>query len=169
MKASTVTESSSYSVCTTWGVRGRDCYLLDVVRERLEFPALKRRVLSEQRKYDADHVLIEDTMTGKALRQELRQSGTLRSLPWRPTVDKITRMEQQTPKIEAGRVFLPKEAPWLHEFKVEVLAFPNSKHDDQIDSLSQFLSWIGNRQWRRRELVRPQTLDRPLGPPLRSR
>ena len=48
-------------------------------------------------------------------------------------------MEQQTPKIEAGRVFLPKDAPWLHEFKVEVMAFPNGKHDDQIDSLSQFL------------------------------
>jgi hypothetical protein len=73
-------------------------------------------------------------------------------------------MEQQTPKIEAGRVFLPKDAPWLHEFKVEVLAFPNGKHDDQIDSLSQFLSWIGNWQRRRRELIRPQTVDRPQGP-----
>jgi predicted phage terminase large subunit-like protein len=154
-------------VGTTWGVRGCDYYLLDVVRERLEFPALKRRVVLEQRKYDADHVLIEDTMTGRALRQELRQSGALRPLPWRPTIDKITRMEQQTPKIEAGRVFLPKGAPWLHEFKVEVMAFPNGKHDDQIDSLSQFLSWIGNWQRRRRELIRPQTVDRPLGPILR--
>ena len=167
--ASTVTESSSYSVCTTWGVRGSDYYLLDVVRERLEFPALKRRVVLKQRKYNADHVLIEDTMTGKALRQELRQSGALRPLPWHPKIDKITRMEQQTPKIEAGRVFLPKDAPWLHEFKAEVMAFPNGKHDDQIDSLSQFLSWIGNRQWRRRERIRPQTLHRPLGPPLRPR
>ena len=41
--ASTVTQSSDYSVGTTWGVRGCDYYLLDVVRERLEFPALKRR------------------------------------------------------------------------------------------------------------------------------
>ena len=49
------------------------------------------------------------------------------------------------------------------------MAFPNGKHDDQIDSLSQFLSWIGNRQWRRRERIRPQTLHRPLGPPLRPR
>jgi hypothetical protein len=67
------------------------------------------------------------------------------------------------------RVFLPKDAPWLYEFKVEVLAFPNGKHDDQVDSLSQFLSWIGNLQWRRRELVRPQTLNRSLGPPLTRR
>ena len=47
-------------------------------------------------------------MTGKALRQVLRQEGILRPLPWRPKIDKTTRIEQQTPKIEAGRVFLPQ-------------------------------------------------------------
>ena len=153
-----MTQSSDYSVCTTWGVKGCDYYLLDVVRERLEYPGLKRRVVHEQRKYEADHVLIEDTMTGKALRQVLRQEGTVRPLPWRPKIDKVTRMEQQTPKIEAGQVFLPKDAPWLHEFKVEMMAFPNGKHDDQVDSLSQFLSWIGNRQGRRRRTESPTKL-----------
>jgi predicted phage terminase large subunit-like protein len=172
--ASALTQSSNYSVCTTWGVKGCDYYLLDVVRERLEFPALKRRVVHEQQKYEADYVLIEDTSSGTALCQDLRQSGALRSLRWRPKIDKITRMEQQTPKIEAGRVFLPKEAPWLHEFRVEVMAFPNSKHDDQVDSLSQFLSWIGNKEWRRggpvgRERSRPQGHVRPAGAPLTSR
>ena len=29
----------------------------------------------------------------------------------------------------------------------EYLAFPNGKHDDQIDALSQFLSWQGTRPW----------------------
>ena len=55
-------------------------------------------------------------------------------------------------------MFLPKDAPWLHEFKVEMMAFPNGKHDDQVDSLSQFLSWIGNRQWQGgRPVGRPRT------------
>ena len=42
-------------------------------------------------------------------------------------------------RFEAGQVFLPKEAPWLSEFLHELLAFPNARHDDQIDSVSQFL------------------------------
>ncbi len=37
---------------------------------------------------------------------------------------------------------LPERAPWLQDFQTEILQFPAGKHDDQIDSLSQFLKWI---------------------------
>lgn len=43
--------------------------------------------------------------------------------------------------IESGQVFLPKNAPWLAEFQSEILAFPQSRHDDQVDSFSQYLNW----------------------------
>ena len=46
---------------------------------------------------------------------------------------------------EAGNLILPKVAPWIDDFTVEYRAFPNGKHDDQIDALSQFLNWQGNR------------------------
>ena len=36
---------------------------------------------------------------------------------------------------------LPKSAPWLDEFRSELLQFPDGRHDDQVDSLSQFLNW----------------------------
>ena len=49
------------------------------------------------------------------------------------------RMAAQTAPIEAGAVHVPTHAPWLDEFKKEVLSFPFSKHDDQIDALSQAL------------------------------
>ncbi len=49
------------------------------------------------------------------------------------------RMQTQTAVIEAGRVFAPKSAPWLADFQDEVTKFPAAKHDDQVDSLSQFL------------------------------
>jgi phage terminase large subunit-like protein len=49
------------------------------------------------------------------------------------------RMDAQTAPIEAGAVHLPRIAPWLDEFKKEVLSFPQGKHDDQIDALSQGL------------------------------
>ena len=59
----------------------------------------------------------------------------------KPVGDKIMRLDNQTAVIEAGRVFLPKFAPWLANFHDEVTKFPASKYDDQVDSLSQFLKW----------------------------
>ncbi len=50
-------------------------------------------------------------------------------------------MSNQSAHIEAGQVFLPESAPWLDEFKSEIMAFPNGRFDDQVDSLSQFLGW----------------------------
>lgn len=44
--------------------------------------------------------------------------------------------------IEAGRVMIPKQAPWLADFHRELTLFPNARHDDQVDSLSQFLIWF---------------------------
>ena len=57
----------------------------------------------------------------------------------KPVGDKLVRMEAQCARFEAGQVYLPREAPWLSEFLHEILAFPNSRYDDQIDSVSQFL------------------------------
>ncbi|MCH7956160.1 MAG: M48 family metalloprotease, partial [Proteobacteria bacterium] len=51
----------------------------------------------------------------------------------------------QSAKIEAGQVWLPERAPWLDEFKTEILQFPNGRHDDQVDSMSQFLGWLDRR------------------------
>jgi len=50
--------------------------------------------------------------------------------------------------IEAGRVHLPTDAPWLAEFRSELLGFPNSRFDDQVDALSQLLDWVRQaEQW----------------------
>jgi hypothetical protein len=48
--------------------------------------------------------------------------------------------------LESGSLQLPKSAHWLKDFLKEYLAFPNGKYDDQIDALSQFLSWQGSHQ-----------------------
>jgi len=52
----------------------------------------------------------------------------------------------QTPKLEAGALFLPRSSPWLTDFMQEYLSFPKGRHDDQIDALSQFVEWRGNRE-----------------------
>jgi hypothetical protein len=52
------------------------------------------------------------------------------------------RLRGQTAKIEGGFVLFPKEARWLDLYLAELLAFPNSKHDDQVDSTVFALAWV---------------------------
>ena len=98
-----------------------------------------------------DTVLIEKAGPGLQLVQELRNDQTP-GFPWPigivPEGDKWMRMEAQTPRFEAGHVLLPDEAPWLATFLDELLAFPRGRHDDQIDSVSQFLkrAWADSRR-----------------------
>jgi len=95
----------------------------------------------------AHSVLIEDNGSGTQVIHELRCEKTGgRPIPIKPESDKITRMSNQSAAIEAGQVFLPKDAPWLDDFKAEVLAFPNGRFDDHVESLSQFLTWAERRK-----------------------
>jgi predicted phage terminase large subunit-like protein len=150
--ASTSGELSDYSVCTTWYVKGKDYYLIDVLRERLIYPDLKRRVIEHARRHNAGTIVIEDKGSGTSLIQDLRLDGTAdvpHPIAFAPEHDKITRMSAQSSKIEAGQVYLPQQAVWLDDFRAELLQFPRGRYDDQADSLSQFLNWIdrpsGNR------------------------
>jgi predicted phage terminase large subunit-like protein len=133
---------NSFSVCTTWGVIGPDCYLLDVLRHRFDFPTLKKRALAHAFTYEAGIVLIEDTAAGIQLLQELHLDKELKAWPIRPKGDKIARAERVTARIEAGHVFIPAQAPWLPEFRTEIRAFPGSKFTDQVDSLVNFLEHL---------------------------
>jgi phage terminase large subunit-like protein len=69
--ANKTTELSDFSVCTTWGIRGKHLFLLNLLRQRLEYPALKRAVREQQSLSNANVVLIEDKASGTQLLQEL--------------------------------------------------------------------------------------------------
>jgi predicted phage terminase large subunit-like protein len=142
-------ELSDYSVCSTWLVQGNLYYLIDVLREKLVYPELKEKVIQHARKYKADVILIENKGSGMVLIDDLRSQdapGVPQPIAIDPESDKVTRMATQAAKIEAGQVFLPSSAAWLDEFKSELLQFPHGRHDDQVDSLSQFLNWIKKRR-----------------------
>jgi predicted phage terminase large subunit-like protein len=139
-------ELSDYSVCTTWRVRGKHYYLVDVFREKLLYPDLKKKVIDHARAYQADVVIVENKSSGMALIDDLRRSGEIATLvAFDPESDKVTRMATQSAKVEGGQVHLPASAPWLDEFRAELLQFPKGRYDDQVDSLSQFLAWIAKR------------------------
>jgi predicted phage terminase large subunit-like protein len=139
--ANKVTELSDFSVCTTWGLKGKHLFLLALFRRRLEYPALKRAVLEQQSLYDASVVLIEDKASGTQLIQDLIAGGCHGVTRYHPEGEKTMRMHSRTAMIENGFVHIPETAPWLAEYLHELSVFPNGKHDDQADSTAQFLDW----------------------------
>jgi len=140
--ANKATELSDFSVCTTWGVRGKHLFLLGLFRRRLEYPALKRAVREQQSLFNANVILIEDKASGTQLIQELIHDGGHGVTRYQPTIDKIMRLHAQTAMIENGFVHIPETAPWLAEYLHEMTVFPKGKHDDQVDSTAQFLDWF---------------------------
>jgi predicted phage terminase large subunit-like protein len=105
--ANKATELSDFSVCTSWGIKGKDLYLLGVLRRRLEYPALKRAVREQQTLFDAGVVLIEDKASGTQLIQELIVDGCHAVTSYKPECDKIMRLHAQTAIIENGFVRIP--------------------------------------------------------------
>jgi predicted phage terminase large subunit-like protein len=98
----------------------------------------------------AEAVLIEDAGPGMTLLQDLRHDlpdGMPRPIGQKPEGSKLERMMAQSAKIEAGHVHLRKNADWLDIFLLEFLAFPHGRHDDQVDSTSQFLKWAAKRRF----------------------
>ena len=133
-----------FSVCTTWMIQNNDYYLVHVNRRRLEYPDLRRLVIAMASEYRATTVLIEEAGAGLQLLQDLRHTmpnGMTRPIGCKPVGTKLERMAAPSAKIEAGHILLPKDASWLDDFLLEVLSFPNGRHDDQVDSLSQFVNW----------------------------
>jgi len=130
---------NDWSVCTTWlQAKNQQWYLLDVWRGRLDYPALKAKVEALARQWKASQVLIEEAGTAIGLIQELRYR-----IPGvtgiKPDRDKVTRMSLASALFEARQVHLPERASWLAELEAELFAFPGSRHDDQVDSISQAL------------------------------
>jgi predicted phage terminase large subunit-like protein len=136
---------NDFSVCTTWGVNGKDVYLLHVVRRRLNYPELKRAVAIQRSLYPRCTIVIEDKASGTQLIQELKRDGVPVTPYTTPTgTDKLMRLHAQTAWFENGRVFLPNEAHWLNDYVAELTGFPGTKFADQVDSTAQALDHIGS-------------------------
>lgn len=137
--------SNDYSVCITARLIGREIHIIDVWRGRVEFPDLLRMTIELAQRYRASTLMIEDKASGQQLLQALRAQshrGVPIPIGRGPEQDKYSRAAGVSSMIEAGQVFLPEKAHWLDDFRKELLAFPNSRHNDQVDALAQLLTWV---------------------------
>jgi predicted phage terminase large subunit-like protein len=135
------TELADYSVCTTWGLKGPNFWLLNVLRKKLAYPELKRAVREQSELFAPAVILIEDKASGTQLIQDLIADGLTSVTRWAPDGDKIMRLYAQTATIENGFVHLPEAAHWLSDYLREFMLFPNARYDDQVDSTAQALAW----------------------------
>lgn len=148
--ASKNTEFADYSVCTTWAIIDYNYYLLDIYRAQLNFPQLRDAVIRQAEKWQPHEIWIEDAAAGMHLIPDLRLErpiGMPVPIPVTPEKDKVTRLHAVSAIVEQGRVFLPTQAPWLEPLRIELIQFPHGKHDDQVDSISQFLGRQESKRW----------------------
>jgi predicted phage terminase large subunit-like protein len=137
---------ADYSACTTWGVFYQDdpdtgktetnIILLDAFRDRMEFPALKKKVLEQMEEFEPDSVIIEKKASGAPLIYELRAMGipVQEFTPVRGN-DKISRLNAVSDLFASGKVWAPP-TQWAEEVIDEVASFPAGEHDDYVDSVS---------------------------------
>lgn len=135
---------NDYSVCLTLGVTLSSYDVLDVWRDRVEFPELERAAVDQATLWRARYpetpytLLIEDKASGQSLIQSLQRRTRLGpiAVPATRPNEKQQRVEEIAPTVEGGLVRLPAVAAWRDAFLHEVTRFPFAAHDDQADALA---------------------------------
>jgi len=133
----------------TFGLSEGKWYVVDVQCVRMEYPELKKCIIEKAKEYEADTILIEDKASGQSLLQDLRREHVLPVVAIKPKLDKLLRFSMITSYIVSGMIVLPQHSQWLAAFETELIEFPNGKHDDQVDALSQFLHWFREEGYRK--------------------
>ena len=101
--ANKATELSDFSVCTTWGARDNRYYLLDVFRQRLNYPDLKRKVQELARRDRPNKILIEDKASGTQLIQDLKADGVYAVTAYQPPSGTDNKLCVSTPRPRCSR------------------------------------------------------------------
>jgi predicted phage terminase large subunit-like protein len=128
--------SSDYSVIATLFGHGHEIYVVDVWRNRVEYPKLRRAVVEQYVRYRPRMVFVEEAASGFAVVQDLRGATTIPIKGIRPAESKVARVETVLPLFESGKVKFPVNAPWMSALLAEFLRFPYGSHDDIVDAVT---------------------------------
>ena len=137
-------ETADYSAITTWGLfypnidSPLHLMLLDAVKDRFEFPELRRKALEQYRYWSPEMVIVEAKASGLPLTYELRKMD-IPVINFTPSKgnDKHTRVNSVAPLFESGCICAPTHLEFAQEVIEECAAFPYGDHDDLVDSTTQ--------------------------------
>lgn len=135
-----IEQANDYSVITVWGETNSGYYLIDMFRKKVEFPDLKKLVAQVADKYRPYQILVEDKASGQQIIQEFKRTTAYPVIGINPKGTKAERLNLVSGLFEAGKVFIPEGVSWSVEFIDELCNFPYAKHDDIVDSVSQYLN-----------------------------
>lgn len=157
---------NDYAVGTAWIVVGANRYLVRRIRARMGLPETRMAVweLSDWGARQFSDLpqthYVENAANGPEVVAWLKDkvSGLIAVSPDK---DKVARAHGASAQIEAGNVFLPGKddsagsynktltPSWVQELIEECARFPKGAHDDQVDSVTQFLNKVGQRNFSR--------------------
>ena len=149
-----VKEHNDYSVFIAGGVtRENKLHILDLMRGKWEAPELEKMAILFWNKYKrvektglcCSGMYVEDKASGTGLIQGLRTKYGIPVLPVKADTDKLTRVENILPYLEAGNIYLPDDenSAFNPEFIAECEAFSRDMshaHDDQVDAFAHLVS-----------------------------
>jgi predicted phage terminase large subunit-like protein len=140
--ATKTTPSASYTVFLVIASDSRRHYIVDVLRQRIDPVEARDAAMRLIQEYRPNTILIEDASSGPGLAQMLLERGHRSEL--RPTRGrgKEERFEPHLHFFVEGRILVKTDQPWTTDLVNEWLRFPFSRHDDQVDAMSQYLEWL---------------------------
>lgn len=153
--ASKTGKNNDYSAFVCIGEKQGFYYILDVLRQKKTSPVLFNEISDfyfKWAKYVRPYLLIEDKSSGEGLIQRINSEGLTCRLtnvkthpaliPYPISISKQDKLLSVLQLFKSKKVLLPQSASWLLDYEKELITFPNSKHDDQLDATTNCLKYI---------------------------
>lgn len=160
--------AADFSVIATWGQTVNALYLLDIWRERVQYPDLLTAIVDQYAKWEAfdPEVIIENKASGQSAIQSIRRGTMIPVSEYEPgRASKFSRAQDATRFFRAGRHRLPRAAVWVAAWIQEHIRFPAGENDDQVDTTSMAMKVLGGAVEEGEALVAaPWTKPGPNGP-----
>jgi len=174
-----------HTVCAKFGLArnadGRDIfYLTGILRMQVELPDVREAILGQDRLDRPSLIIMDGNGVGRGVYQDLWQRG-LRHLLGGESITssasdnlKVRRFNEALFYLYDGFVQIPQSMQGLDALFEEIAAFPDGKHDDQVDALSTVAAYHHRvvQEARGKGRLTGRLVDRPVfrpAPPPKSR
>lgn len=145
--AQSVKAEAARSCNILMGLAHNGIYLVDLFKERLDYPTLKDTLVGRHEASGSDAVVVEDKSSGISVIQDLQKNTRVPVIAYEVgTRSKVDRAIAQTEYTQGGNIWLPEDgaAPWIEEFLDEIETFPSSLFKDQMDTFTMGLDYLRN-------------------------
>lgn len=135
--AATEKTTADWTVLSVWDVTP-DKRLIWAGMERVRIRSDKHKdwTVEKYKQWGGAYVGIEKITFGLTLIQTFQESGEIPFMALKPDKDKVSRFLVATPLFSSDRFFAPKTAAWRPIADREIKEFPQSEHDDIVDTIS---------------------------------